>query len=84
MRNTQPYDHDDDARSEFSVNSAESEVLNDENILDFKLMDAEFYTDAFDQVPELIKAAPNQQQTSSQPFITLVTADFYNHATETT
>lgn len=41
----------DDARSEFSAITNESEMRNDENILDFAIEDAEFYVDAFDQVP---------------------------------
>ena len=35
--------YDDDAQSEFSAVTNESECLQDENILDFKVEDAEFY-----------------------------------------
>ena len=35
--------YDDDAQSEFSAITNESECRTDENILDFKVEDAEFY-----------------------------------------
>lgn len=44
---------DVDAMSEFSVQTNESEIGQNENILDFKVEDAEFYVDAFGQVPSL-------------------------------
>lgn len=44
---------DEDALSEFSVLSNESEIKNDENILDFKILDAEFYSESFVQIPAL-------------------------------
>jgi hypothetical protein len=52
---------DDDAISEFSAMSNESEIRADENILDFKIEDAEFYTDNFAQVAALgaYSGAPN-------------------------
>jgi hypothetical protein len=67
--------------SEFSVMSNESEIKADENILDFKIEDAEFYTDNFSQVSALGQNA--YSATTHKSFITLVTCDFYNHGTET-
>ena len=37
--------------SEFSTKTYESEIRHDENILDFKVEDGEYYLDAFNQVP---------------------------------
>ena len=69
-----------DAMSEFSTKTNESEIRQDENILDFKVEDAEFYLEAFNQVAGL-KA---DQEELSRSLITVVTLDFYNHSTETT
>lgn len=69
-----------DARSEFSAQTQESEIAMDENILDFKIEDAEYDSNA-------ISAVPSLSLTSSEidrQFITVVTVDFYNHSTETT
>lgn len=52
----------------------------DENILDFKVEDAEFD-------PEAIASVPSVQMSKDEirrQFITVVTVDFYNHSTETT
>ena len=71
---------DIDARSEFSAQTQESELLASENILDFKVEDAEFD-------PQAIAAVPSVQLTVDEierQFITVVTVDFYNHSTETT
>ena len=71
---------DVDARSEFSAQTQESEVQVDENILDFKVEDAEFD-------PEAIAGVPSVQMSKDEikrQFITVVTVDFYNHSTETT
>ena len=71
---------DVDARSEFSAQTQESEVQMDENILDFKVEDAEFD-------PESISVVPSVQMSKDEikrQFITVVTVDFYNHSTETT
>ena len=71
---------EDEAMSEFSTKTNESEIRTDENILDFKIEDAEFYTDAFAQVPNIVSEDDDYQRT----LITVVTVDFYNHSTETT
>ena len=71
---------DVDARSEFSAQTEESEVGMDENILDFKVEDADFDAEA-------IAAVPSVQMSEAEidrQFITVVTVDFYNHSTETT
>ena len=52
----------------------------DENILDFKVEDAEFDPDAIQMVPSV---QMNKEDIQRQ-FITVVTVDFYNHSTETT
>ena len=65
--------------SEFSTKTNESEIRTDENILDFKIEEAEFYTDAFSQVPNIVSEDDDQKS-----LITVVTVDFYNHSTETT
>lgn len=61
--------------------SNESEVRADENILDFKIEDAEFYSAGFQQVAGL--AGAYDAANARRPFITLCTVDFYNHGTET-
>lgn len=71
---------DADARSEFSAQTQESEVNIDENILDFKVEDAEFDPQAISNVPSIQMTADE----ISRQFITVVTVDFYNHSTETT
>ena len=38
---------EEDAVSEFSVATYESEIRHNENILDFKIEDAEFYVECF-------------------------------------
>lgn len=65
--------------SEFSTKTYESEIRHDENILDFKVEDAEYYLDAFNQVPGMAR-----QEEDLRSLITVVTLDFYNHSTETT
>lgn len=52
----------------------------DENILDFKIEDAEFDAQAIAQVPSVQMSADE----IDRQFITVVTVDFYNHSTETT
>ena len=52
----------------------------DENILDFKIEDADFDKEALACVPALQFSADDIER----QFITLVTVDFYNHSTETT
>ena len=42
-----------DAQSEFSAQTQESEVAMDENILDFKVEDAEFYADNIALIPSV-------------------------------
>jgi hypothetical protein len=56
----------------------ESELRKDENVLDFVLQDAEYYYDAFKQVLDEKELLLHQNS-----LITFVTADFYNHDTET-
>ena len=68
-----------DKASEFSLASQESEIAHNENILDFKVEDAEFYLNNFRSVSGFAQAFdPNRA------LITVVTIDFYNHNTETT
>jgi len=50
----------------------------DENILDFVIEDGEFYLDAFNSV-----LSDKEVQLHQRTLITFVTADFYNHDTET-
>lgn len=71
---------DVDARSEFSAQTQESEVAMDENILDFKVEDAEFDPIAISAVSSVQLSADDIER----QFITVVTVDFYNHSTETT
>ena len=71
---------DVDARSEFSAQTQESEIAMDENILDFKIEDADFDKEALADVPTLHLSKEDLER----QFITLVTVDFYNHSTETT
>ena len=52
----------------------------DENILDFKVEDAEFDAQAIAQVPSVLMSVDE----INKQFITVVTVDFYNHSTETT
>ena len=52
----------------------------DENILDFKVEDAEFDSVAIAQVPSVQMSSDE----INKQFITVVTVDFYNHSTETT
>ena len=72
--------YDDDGQSEFSHNTNESEIRIDENILDFKVEDAEFHQNVLATVPFLADIA----NTAHRSLITLCTVDFYNHTTETT
>ena len=65
--------------SEFSVATYESEIRHNENILDFKVEDAEFYVDCFKQVPGFATTFE-----ARRALVTVVTIDFYNHNTETT
>lgn len=71
---------DIDNKSEFSVATNETEMQMDENILDFKIEDASFFVDNFNQVPAIshLKAKDGSQ------FVTLITVDFYNCPSETT
>jgi hypothetical protein len=64
--------------TEFSTKTNESEIRTDENVLDFKIEDAEFYLDAFSQVSGV------RQDDENRTLITVCTVDFYNHSTETT
>jgi hypothetical protein len=66
--------------SEFSANTNETDLHTDENILDFKVESADYYSDAFAQLGK--KGITKEQL--SRHLITLVTVDFYNHGTETT
>lgn len=52
----------------------------DENILDFKIEDAEFDQNAIAEIPSMHLTAEEIEK----QFITVVTVDFYNHSTETT
>jgi hypothetical protein len=52
----------------------------DENILDFKVEDAEFDSVAIAQVPSVQMSSDE----INKQFITVLTVDFYNHSTETT
>lgn len=67
-----------ETQSEFSVMTNESEIRTDENIMDFVIQDAEYYFDAFRQVLDDKEILLHQKT-----LITFVTADFYNHDTET-
>ena len=69
-----------DMMSEFSANTNETDLHTDENILDFKVESADYYSDAFAQLGK--KGITKEQL--SRHLITLVTVDFYNHGTETT
>ena len=80
MQRPGPYDYDDN-QSEFSAISHESELRTDENILDFKVEDGEFFSNVISTIPSLQEFVGNNQ---NRAFITLVTVDFYNHTTETT
>jgi hypothetical protein len=42
-----------DSMSEFSVATNETEIHLDENILDFKIEDAQFFQQSFNQVPQI-------------------------------
>jgi hypothetical protein len=70
---------EDDVRSEFSAVTNESEIRIDENILDFKIEDAELFQNIIMKTHGIseINSNPNR------PFVTLCTIDFYNHTTET-
>lgn len=52
----------------------------DENILDFKIEDADFDKSALSTISS-IQMTPEEIE---KQFITVVTVDFYNHSTETT
>ena len=69
-----------EVQSEFSTASNETEIRTDENILDFKVEDAEFYYDHFGQVPSVGKLTADDETS----FITLMTVDFFNCPSETT
>ena len=71
---------DVDVKSEFSAQTHESEVAMDENILDFKVEDAEFDAQAIAALPSVQMSVEEIER----QFITVVTVDFYNHSTETT
>jgi len=71
---------DADTRSEFSAQTQESDIAMDENILDFKIEDAEFDSSAISAIPSVSMSADE----INRQFITVVTVDFYNHSTETT
>ena len=71
---------DIDVRSEFSAQTHETEIAIDENILDFKIEDAEYDPAAIAAVPSVALTADEIEK----QFITVVTVDFYNHSTETT
>ena len=70
---------DVDAMTEFSTKTNESTIDQNENILDFKVEDAEYYLEAFNQVPGM-----KAEELDQRSLITVVTLDFYNHSTETT
>ena len=72
--------NDTDTRSEFSAQTQESDIAMDENILDFKIEDAEFDSSAISAIPSVSMSADE----INRQFITVVTVDFYNHSTETT
>lgn len=72
--------YDDDVQSEFSAITNESEIMMDENILDFKVEDAELYQNVLSTIPNLQDVASS----INRALITLCTVDFYNHTTETT
>lgn len=65
--------------SDFSAATGESEIRNDENVLDLVIQDAEFYYDAFKQV----FGGGDLLQQTQKTLVTFVTVDFYNHDTET-
>ena len=69
---------EEDAVSEFSVATYESEIRHNENVLDFKIEDAEFYVDCFKSV-----AGFRSTYEAGRALVTVVTIDFYNHNTET-
>lgn len=72
--------YDDDVQSEFSAITNESELRVDENILDFKVEDAEFFQNVMAAIPALQEYSNAGQH---KALITLATLDFYNHTTET-
>lgn len=69
-----------EVHSEFSVATNETEIRADENILDFKLEDAEYHFDNFSQVPEI----SHLKEKDGAHFVTLITVDFFNCPSETT
>ena len=56
----------------------ESEMKGNENVLDFVILDAEYYYDAFNQVLDDREIVLHQRT-----LITFATVDFYNHDTKT-
>jgi hypothetical protein len=78
MKSIQGRGVDIDTQSEFSVMTNESELKTNENILDFVIEGGEFYFEQFRQVLDERELAVHQKT-----LITFVSADFYNHDTET-
>lgn len=68
---------DDDAMSEFSVATAESELRPSQNILDLRVSTVEFDKTSINSIMGMREALPSS-------IITFVGVDFYNHATKST
>lgn len=77
--NRRSVNFEDDVQSEFSAVTNESEVRIDENILDFKIEDAELFQNVIMKTHGVSDISSNP----NKPFVTLCTVDFYNHTTET-
>lgn len=54
--------------------------MTDENILDFKIEDAELFQNVISKIHGINDLTTNP----NRPLVTLCTIDFYNHTTETT
>ena len=68
---------EDDAMTEFSVATQESELRPSQNILDLRLSTVEFDKTALNQIMGMRDALP-------QSVNTFVTIDFFNHDTKNT
>jgi hypothetical protein len=68
---------DDDAMTEFSVLTAESELLPQQNILDLRVSNVEFDHQTLNHMMGMKDALPSAIQT-------FVTFDFFNHDTKNT
>ena len=69
---------DDDALSDFSVNSKDSEGAPEENFLDLRIIDGQLDEELISRYMKSLRGTPSQGE-----FVTVVTADFYDHDTKT-